>query len=56
MNFDRKNITDDILLQLYTGLIKPRLIEEKMINLIGRGKYQNGFPELGRKQFPLDQP
>jgi 2-oxoisovalerate dehydrogenase E1 component len=38
MTFDRKNLTDDQLLDLYKRILKPRLIEEKMLILIRQGK------------------
>ncbi|MFT5715722.1 MAG: 2-oxoisovalerate dehydrogenase E1 component, partial [Flavobacterium sp.] len=33
MNFDKKNLTDDSLLDLYKRILKPRLVEEKMLIL-----------------------
>jgi 2-oxoisovalerate dehydrogenase E1 component len=42
MNFDRKNLTDDSLLDLYKRILKPRLIERKCI-LSVKEKYLNGF-------------
>ena len=38
MNFDRKSLSNDQLLDLYKRLVKPRLIEEKMLILIRQGK------------------
>lgn len=34
MNFDRKNLDDNNLLKLYKHLLKPRMIEEKMLILL----------------------
>ena len=37
MNFKRKGISDEKLLELYRSIIKPRLIEEKMLILLWEG-------------------
>ena len=31
MKFNRKDLSDTELLQLYRGILKPRMIEEKML-------------------------
>ncbi len=38
MTFDRKDYPNDLLLRLYRELLKPRLIEEKMLILLRQGK------------------
>ena len=53
MNFDRKNITEDVLLQLYVGLLTPRIIEEKMINLIRQGKISKWFSGVGQEAISV---
>ena len=53
MNFDRKNISEDILLQLYVGLLTPRIIEEKMINLIRQGKISKWFSGVGQEAISV---
>jgi 2-oxoisovalerate dehydrogenase E1 component len=53
MNFDRKNITEDILLELYVGLLTPRIIEEKMINLIRQGKISKWFSGVGQEAISV---
>ena len=53
MNFDRKNISEDILLQLYVGLLTPRIIEEKMINLIRQGKISKWFSGVGQESISV---
>jgi 2-oxoisovalerate dehydrogenase E1 component len=53
MNFDKQNISDEVLLQLYTGLIKPRIIEEKMINLIRQGKISKWFSGVGQEAISV---
>ncbi len=38
MHFDRKDLDDSFLLQLYRELLLPRMIEEKMLLLLGRAR------------------
>jgi 2-oxoisovalerate dehydrogenase E1 component len=49
MDFDRKNLTDDQLLDLYKRLLKPRLIEEKMLILLRQGKVSKWFSGIGQE-------
>ncbi|MBA9074977.1 2-oxoisovalerate dehydrogenase E1 component [Flavobacterium gossypii] len=49
MNFDRKNLTNDQLLDLYKRILKPRLIEEKMLILIRQGKVSKWFSGIGQE-------
>ena len=53
MNFDRKNLTDDQLLDLYKRLVKPRLIEEKMLILIRQGKVSKWFSGIGQEAISV---
>ncbi|RTY93639.1 thiamine pyrophosphate-dependent enzyme [Flavobacterium sp. GT3R68] len=53
MNFDRKNLTDDTLLDLYKRLLKPRLIEEKMLILIRQGKVSKWFSGIGQEAISV---
>ena len=36
MVFDRKNLSNEELIQLYQLILKPRVIEERMLKLLGR--------------------
>ncbi len=49
MNFERRNLSDDQLLDLYKRLLKPRLIEEKMLILIRQGKVSKWFSGIGQE-------
>ncbi|AWA30639.1 dehydrogenase [Flavobacterium magnum] len=49
MNFDRKKLTDDTLIDLYKRILKPRLIEEKMLILIRQGKVSKWFSGIGQE-------
>lgn len=49
MNFERRNLTDEQLLFLYKRILKPRLIEEKMLILIRQGKVSKWFSGIGQE-------
>lgn len=53
MNFDRKNLTDECLLDLYKRILKPRLIEEKMLILIRQGKVSKWFSGIGQEAISV---
>jgi 2-oxoisovalerate dehydrogenase E1 component len=48
MIFDRKNLTDNQLLDLYKRILKPRLIEEKNVILIRQGSFK-WFSGIGQE-------
>lgn len=49
MLFDRKNLSNTQLLQMYRSLIYPRLIEEKMLVLLRQGKISKWFSGIGQE-------
>ena len=53
MNFERRNLTDEQLLDLYKRLLKPRLIEEKMLILIRQGKVSKWFSGIGQEAISV---
>jgi len=53
MNFDRKNLPDATLLDLYKRILKPRLIEEKMLKLIRQGKVSKWFSGIGQEAISV---
>ena len=53
MIFDRKNLTDHQLLDLYKRILKPRLIEEKMLILIRQGKVSKWFSGIGQEAISV---
>ncbi|RZJ32995.1 MAG: dehydrogenase [Flavobacterium sp.] len=53
MNFERRNLTDEQLLDLYKKLLKPRLIEEKMLILIRQGKVSKWFSGIGQEAISV---
>ena len=53
MKFDRKDYSDQILTELYVALLTPRIIEEKMINLIRQGKISKWFSGVGQEAISV---
>ncbi len=53
MLFDRKNLSDTTLLDLYIRLLKPRLIEEKMLILLRQGKISKWFSGIGQEAISV---
>lgn len=53
MIFYRENLTDERLLDLYKKLLKPRLIEEKMLILIRQGKVSKWFSGIGQEAISV---
>ena len=49
MQFNRKSISDIELLALYKAIIKPRMIEEKMLILLRQGKISKWFSGIGQE-------
>ncbi len=53
MNFDRKDYSNLQLLDLYKKLLKPRLIEEKMLILLRQGKVSKWFSGIGQEAISV---
>jgi 2-oxoisovalerate dehydrogenase E1 component len=53
MPFDRKNYSDDTLLHLYKELLKPRLIEERMLLLLRQGGVSKWFSGIGQEAISV---
>jgi len=53
MKFDRSGLTDEQLIKLYKQLIKPRLIEEKMLILLRQGKISKWFSGIGQEAIAV---
>ena len=49
MIFNRKDYSDETLKQLYRGLLRPRLIEEKMLILLRQNKISKWFSGIGQE-------
>ncbi len=53
MQFDRKDISDTLLVSLYAELVKPRMIEEKMLVLLRQGKISKWFSGIGQEAISV---
>ncbi len=53
MHFNSKAISIDELLRLYKALVKPRLIEEKMLILLRQGKISKWFSGIGQEAISV---
>jgi 2-oxoisovalerate dehydrogenase E1 component len=53
MNFERRHLSDEQLLDLYKRILKPRLIEEKMLILIRQGKVSKWFSGIGQEAISV---
>jgi 2-oxoisovalerate dehydrogenase E1 component len=53
MNFNRKNLTDEQLIELYKLLLFPRMIEEKMLVLLRQGKISKWFSGIGQEAIAV---
>jgi len=51
--FDRKKLTDDQLLSLYQALVKPRMIEEKMLILLRQNRISKWFSGIGQEAISV---
>ncbi|WP_109831380.1 alpha-ketoacid dehydrogenase subunit alpha/beta [Reichenbachiella versicolor] len=53
MHFDRKDLTDQQLIDLYEALLVPRLIEEKMLINLRQGKISKWFSGYGQEAISV---
>ena len=52
-NYDRSNLDENTLLRLYKMMLKPRLIEEKMLILLRQGKISKWFSGIGQEAISV---
>lgn len=53
LTFDRKGKSDQQLIQIYRELLLPRMIEEKMLNLLRQGKISKWFSGIGQEAISV---
>src|SRR5215510_2334621 len=53
MQFDRSGFSNERLIQLYTELVRPRMIEEKMLNLLRQGRISKWFSGIGQEAIAV---
>lgn len=49
ISYDRKDLSNDELIAIYKSIVKPRLIEEKMLILLRQGKISKWFSGWGQE-------
>ena len=53
LKYKQENLPEDLLLRLYKGMLKPRLIEEKMLILLRQGKISKWFSGIGQEAISV---
>jgi 2-oxoisovalerate dehydrogenase E1 component len=53
MQFERKNLTNEELIHLYKLLLKPRVVEERMLKLLRQGRVSKWFSGIGQEAIAV---
>ncbi len=53
MQFDKRGFTSSELINIYTELVRPRMIEEKMLVLLRQGKISKWFSGIGQEAIAV---
>ena len=53
MIFDRKNLSNNQLIDIYSRLLWPRMIEEKMLILLRQGRIGKWFSGIGQEAIAI---
>lgn len=53
IEYNRAGLPDQQLLELYAGLLKPRMIEEKMLILLRQGRVSKWFSGIGQEAIAV---
>jgi len=53
IRYNREGLSDETLIDLYKALIKPRIIEEKMLVLLRQGKLAKWFSGIGQEAISV---
>jgi 2-oxoisovalerate dehydrogenase E1 component len=53
IKYNRKGLSDKKLKALYTAMLKPRMIEEKMLSLLRQGKISKWFSGIGQEAISV---
>lgn len=53
ISYDKKNLDKATLLKLYKNMLKPRMIEEKMLILLRQGKISKWFSGIGQEAISV---
>ncbi|MEI8058951.1 MAG: hypothetical protein WCG67_02240, partial [Ferruginibacter sp.] len=53
MQFNRKDLSNEALINLYKSILLPRMIEEKMLVLLRQGKISKWFSGIGQEAISV---
>ena len=53
MQYDKRNLSEETLFKLYKDLLRPRMIEEKMLILLRQGKISKWFSGIGQEAISV---
>ncbi len=53
IHYDRRNLSDETLLELYRAILLPRLIEEKSLKLLRQNKLSKWFSGIGQEAIAV---
>ena len=53
INYDKRDLNNKVLLRLYYNMLRPRLIEEKMLILLRQGKISKWFSGIGQEAISV---
>ena len=53
MVFDKKNLSNEQLVNFYRSILYPRMIEEKMLILLRQGKISKWFSGIGQEAIAV---
>ncbi len=53
MQFQRNDLPEETLIQLYKKLLYPRMIEEKMLLFLRQGKISKWFSGIGQEAISV---
>src|SRR6476659_8524542 len=53
MTFERKDLSDDQLIQFYRSILWPRMIEDKMLVLLRQGRISKWFSGIGQEAIAV---
>jgi 2-oxoisovalerate dehydrogenase E1 component len=53
LKYNRRKYSDEVLIKLYQAILKPRLIEEKMMVLLRQGRISKWFSGIGQEAISV---
>ncbi len=53
MKYQNKGVSEEIQVKLYRGMLKPRMVEEKMLILLRQGKISKWFSGIGQEAISV---